>query len=110
MLMIEIECKEFRGNRDALAEFLSNKLRVEVRVERNLFRIGTGDQPDQQPSVQLVKDLVKRGLHHMRQDGYHVVVQGGVVTIRERKLREHYARKKGSSPSVRQTVPYFFPG
>lgn len=109
-MMIEIECKEFHGNRDALAAFLREKLKVEVQVERNVFRIGTGDRPDRQPSVQLVKDLVKRALHHMREDGYHVVVQGGILTIRERKLREHHERRKGSSPSVRQTVPYFFPG
>ena len=108
--MIEIECKEFRGNRDALAGFLRDKLKVEVQVERNVFRIGTGDRPDHQPSVQLVKDVVKRALHHMKEDGYHIVVQGGILTIRERKLREHHARRKGSSPSVRQTVPYFFPG
>lgn len=108
--MIEIECKEFRGNRDALARFLREKLKVEVQVERKIIRIGSGDRPDGQPSVQMVKDLVKRGLHHMREDGYHVVAQAGALSIRERKVREHYAKRKGSAPSVRQTVPYFFPG
>jgi len=109
-LMIEIECKEFRGNHEALAKFLRDKLRLEVRVERNVFRIVSGSRPDDQPSVQIVKDLIKRGLHHMREDEYHVVAQAGVLSIRERKLREHHPRRKGSSPSVQQTVPYFFPG
>ena len=109
-LMIEIECKEFHGNRDALAEFLRVRLKVDVRAERNVFRIGTSDRPDHQPNVQLIKDLVKRALHHMGEDGYHVVVQQGVLVIRERKLREYHERRKGSVPSVRQTVPYFFPG
>jgi hypothetical protein len=46
----------------------------------------------------------------MRENGYHVVAQAGVLSIRERKIREHHVKRKGSAPSVRQTVPYFFPG
>ena len=108
--MIKIECKDFHGDREALARFLQEKLKAEVRVDRNVFRIKSTDRPDNQPSVQEVKDLVKRALHHMRMDTYHVVAQEGVLSIRQRKIHEHHARKKGSAPSVRQTVPYFFPG
>jgi hypothetical protein len=46
----------------------------------------------------------------MGERGYHVTAQKGIVVIREEKGREHYARSKGSVPSVQQTVPYFFPG
>ena len=108
--MIEIDAKEFRGDRDVLARFLKEKLRVEVRVERNRVRIQSGDQAQAHPSLQEVKDEVKRALHRMRMDEYHVVAQAGVVSIRERKTREHHARRKGSVPSAQHTVPYFFPG
>jgi len=46
----------------------------------------------------------------MKMREYHVVVQAGVVIIREQKVRGRYARRKGTAPSARQTVPYFFPG
>jgi hypothetical protein len=108
--MIEIQCKEFHGDRDALATLLRERLKTEVRVDRNVFRIGSIDRPGIEPSAQEVKDMVKRALHHMRLDEYHVIVQEDVLSIKERKGREHHERKKGSVPSVRQTVPYFFPG
>jgi len=108
--MIEIDCKEFRGDRDALAKFLRERLKAEVRAERNMFQIGSSDRPDAHLSVQEVKDLVKRALHHMKMDEYHVTAQEGVLSIRQRKTRERYVRRKGAAPSVRQTVPYFFPG
>ena len=108
--MIEIECKEFHGDRQALADYLRERLKVEVQTERKGFRIGSSDKPDAGPSTQEVKDLVKRALHHIGADEYHVVTQEGVLSIRQRKTHEHYAKKKGSAPSVRQTVPYFFPG
>lgn len=109
-MMIEIDTKEFRGDRDLLAKILRERLKVQMRVERNRLRIGNGDQAEPYPSLQKVKDQVKRALHHMRMHEYHVVAQGGVVSIRERKAREHRQRRKGAVPSVRQTVPYFFPG
>jgi hypothetical protein len=108
--MIEIECKEFQGDRQAIADYLRERLKVEVQTERKALRIGTSDKPNAGPSVQEVKDLVKRALHHIGSDEYHVVTQDGVLSIRQRKTREHYAKRKGSAPSVRQTVPYFFPG
>jgi len=109
-LMIEIDTKEFRGDRDLLAKLLQGKLKVQARVERNRVRIGDSDQTKPHPSLQEVKDQVKRALHHMRMDEYHVVVQAGVVSIRERKVRERRERAKGAVPSAQQTVPYFFPG
>jgi len=108
--MIEIDTKEFRGDRDLLAKLLREKLKVQARVERNRVRIGESDQTQPHPSLQEVKDQVKRALHHMRMDDYHVVVQAGVVSIRERKVRERRERMKGAVPSAQQTVPYFFPG
>ena len=108
--MIEIDAKDFRGDRDLLARFLQDKLRAEVRVERSRLRVQTSDRAQAHPSLQQVKDEVKRALHRMRMDEYHVVAQAGVVSIRERKAREHYARRKGSVPSAQHTVPYFFPG
>jgi len=108
--MIEIDAREFRGDLEALADFLREKLKVQTRVDRGKVGIGGSDALGTQPSVQGVKDLVKRALHHMKMHEYHVVVQAGVVTIRERKVRERYARRKGTAPSAKQTVPYFFPG
>jgi hypothetical protein len=108
--MIEIECKEFHGDRQALADYLRERLKIEVQTERKTLRIGTSDKSNAGPSTQEVKDLVKRALHHVGADEYHVVTQEGVLSIRQRKTREHYAKKKGSGPSVQQTVPYFFPG
>ena len=108
--MIEIECGKFRGDRQALADYLRERLKVEVQTERKAFRIGSSSTPEAGPSAQEVKDLVKRALHHIGADEYHVVTQEGVLSIRQRKTREHYAKRKGSVPSVRQTVPYFFPG
>lgn len=107
--MIEIDVREFHGDRNVLAKLLQEKLKVQVRADRHVVRIG-GDRPEADPSLQEVKDLVKRALHHMRMDEYHVTVQAGVVSIRERKARERRERRKGSVPSVQQTVPYFFPG
>jgi hypothetical protein len=108
--MIEIECGDFHGDRQALADYLRERLKVPVQAERKRFRIGSSDKPDADPSTQEVKDLVKRALHHVGADEYHVVTQEGVVSIRQRRTREHYAKRKGSVPSVKQTVPYFFPG
>jgi hypothetical protein len=108
--MIEIECKEFHGDRQAIADYLRERLKVEVQTERKTLRIGTSDKPSAGPSTQEVKDLVKRALHHIGADEYHVVTQEGVLSIRQRKTREHYTKRKGSAPSVQQTVPYFFPG
>jgi hypothetical protein len=108
--MIEIECKAFHGDRNGLAKYLRERLKADVRVERNVLRIGSGDQPDARLSIQDVKDVVKRALHHMGMDEYHVITQEGILSIRERKTHERYARSKGSVPSARQTVPYFFPG
>jgi hypothetical protein len=109
--MIEIEYREFHGDRRALANYLREKLKTEVQAERKTIRIGSSDKPNAGPSTQEVRDLVKRALHHIGADDYHVVTRDGVLSIRERKTREHYAkRKEGSVPSVRQTVPYFFPG
>ena len=108
--MIEIDCGEFHGDRHALANYLREKLKVEVQTERKVFRIGSSGKPDAGPSIQEVKDLVKRALHHIGADEYHVVTQEGVLSIRQRKTRERYVKRKGSPPSVRQTVPYFFPG
>ena len=62
------------------------------------------------PSLQDIKDAVKRGLHHMSERGYRVTAQKGTVVIREEKSREYHSRKKSSVPTVQQTVPYFFPG
>ena len=107
--MIEVDAKEFRGDRDLLAKLLREKLNAVIRVERNRIRIGNNGQPEAHPSLQEVKDQVKRALHRMRMDDYHVVAQAGIVSIRERKTREHRERRKGSVPSVQQTVPYFFP-
>ena len=109
-LMIEIECKDFHGDRDALARFLQERLKADVRVDRNVFRIGASDQRDTSPGVQEVKDLVKRALHHIGANEYHVIAQEGALSIRQRKGHEHHEKRKGSAPSVRQTVPYFFPG
>lgn len=108
--MIEIDAREFPGDLKAMADFLQERLKVQIRVDRRSIRIGGSDAPGTQPSVQGVKDLVKRALHDMKMREYHVAVQAGVVTIRERKVRERYARRKGTAPSARQTVPYFFPG
>jgi hypothetical protein len=108
--MIEIECREFRGDRNALAKYLQERLKADVRMERNVFRIGSSDQPDVRLSIQEVKDVVKRALHHMGTEEYHVITQEGVLIIRQRRTRERYAKSKGSVPSARQTVPYFFPG
>jgi hypothetical protein len=46
----------------------------------------------------------------MGMDEYHVISQEGVLSIRERRTREHHARSRGSVPSAKQSVPYFFPG
>jgi hypothetical protein len=108
--MIEIDCGEFHGDRHALADYLREKLKVEVQTDRKVLRIGPSGKPDAGPSTQEVKDLVKRALHHIGAEEYHVVTQEGVLSIRQRKTREHYAKRKGSAPSVQQTVPYFFPG
>lgn len=108
--MIEIDCGEFHGDRHALADYLREKLKVEVQTERKVLRIGSSGKRDAGPSTQEVKDLVKRALHHIGAEEYHVVTQEGVLSIRQRKTREHYVKRKGSVPSVRQTVPYFFPG
>jgi hypothetical protein len=108
--MIEIECREFRGDRNALAKYLQERLKADVRTERNGFRIGSSDRPDAHLSTQEVKDMVKRALHHMGMDEYHIITQEGVLSIRQRRSRERYAKSKGSVPSARQTVPYFFPG
>jgi hypothetical protein len=108
--MIEIDCGEFHGDRHALADYLQEKLKVEVQTERKVIRIGCGSKRDTGPSTQEVKDLVKRALHHIGSEEYHVVTQEGVLSIRQRKTREHYVKRKGSVASVQQTVPYFFPG
>ena len=108
--MIEIECGDFHGDRQALADYLRERLKVPVQTERKGFRIGSSDKPDVGPSTQEVKDSVKRALHHLGADEYHVVSQEGVLSIRQRKVREHYAKSKGSVPSAKQSVPYFFPG
>ena len=109
-MMIAVDVKEFRGDRKLLAKLLQEKLKVQAKLERNVIRVGSGDRPETQPNIHEVKDVVKRTLHRMGMDAYHVVAQTGVVSVRERKAREHYARRKGSAPSVQQTVPYFFPG
>ena len=109
--MIVIECGDFRGeDRQALADYLRERLRVPVQTERKGIRIGSTDKPEAGPGTQEVKDLLKRALHHLGADDYHVVTQEGVLSIRQRRAREHYAKRKGSTPSVKQTVPYFFPG
>jgi hypothetical protein len=108
--MIEVDAREFHGDRELLTRFLREKLKVQTRVHRGSVLVGGDDQPGPHPSIQEVKDLVKRALHHMRMDEYHVVTQSGVITIRERKVREHHARRRGSVPSAQQSVPYFFPG
>ena len=108
--MIEIECREFRGDRHALAEYLEERLKADVRVERKVFRVGSSDKPDARLNIQEVKDVVKRALHRMGMDEYHVISQEGVLSIRERRTREHHARSRGSVPSAKQSVPYFFPG
>ena len=109
-VLIEIECGDFHGDRQALVDYLRERLKVPVQTERKGFRIGSGEKPEAGPSTQEVKDLVKRALHHLGADEYHVVSQEGILSIRQRKTREHYAKRKGSTPSVKQTVPYFFPG
>lgn len=76
-----------------------------VEVRGNAIRMRDTDltPPD-------VKDLVKRTLHRMRMDEYRVVTQGGIITIRERTIRRLHSREKRSVPSVKRTLPYFFPG
>ena len=108
--MIEIDVKEFPGNRDLLTKLIQEKLKVETRTERKVIRIGRSDQRKADPSLQEVKDSIKHALHHMGMDEYHVTSQGGLLTIRERRIRERHAARKGAVPSARQTVPYFFPG
>lgn len=108
--MIEIEYGEFRGDRHALAEYLRERLKADVQVERKVCRVGSSDRPGARLSTQEVKDVVKRALHHMGMDEYHVISQEGILSIRQRKVRERYAKSKGSVPSAKQSVPYFFPG
>jgi len=108
--MIEIDAREFRGDRQLLAKFLQDKLRVRTRVEGKVLRVGDSEQPEVKPNLQEVKDLVKRALHRMGMGEYHVLAQRGAVIIRERRFRELHERRRGSVPSPKQTVPYFFPG
>jgi len=108
--MIDVDTREFRGDRDLLTRFLRERFRGPVLVQRNAIRVGDASRPETDLSLQDAKDLVKRALHQMGMDDYRVVVQARVITIRERKAREHHARRKGTVPSVRQSVPYFFPG
>ncbi len=108
--MAEIDAREFHGDRDLLARFLNEKLRVEAHVERGRIRIKEEDEGGVHLGLQDIKDAVKRGLHHMSERGYRVTVQKGTVVIREVKSREYHSRKKSSVPTVQQTVPYFFPG
>ena len=109
-LMIEIDAREFRGDRDLLARILREKLRVQTRVRRSSVLLGDEGRTSPRPGIQEVKDSVKRALHHMRSDEDHVVAESGVIRIRERKVRERHAVRKGSVPSAQQSVPYFFPG
>jgi len=57
--MIEIDCGEFHGDRHALADYLREKLKVEVQTERRGLRIGSSGKRDAGPSAQEVKDLVR---------------------------------------------------
>jgi hypothetical protein len=109
-IVVEIDTREFHGDRNLLARFLNEKLRVEIHVERGKIRIAENERPGAALSLQDLKDLVKRGLHHMRESGCHVTIQKGIVVIRKEKGREHHARTKSSVPTVQQTVPYFFLG
>ena len=107
---MEVDTKEFREDRDLLAKLLRERYKGPVQVQRNVIRIGDIDGPKTNLTLEEAKDLVKRALHHMRLDEYRVVTHAGVVAIRERRLHEPHARRKGSVPSVKQSVPYFFPG
>jgi hypothetical protein len=107
--MIQVDAKEFRGDRAKLAKYLEEKLKTRAQVVHETIRIG--DDERAAVSLQDVKDMVRRGLHRMATEQYHVTVEKGTITIRERRVREHHAkRRKGSVPSAQQTVPYFFPG
>lgn len=108
--MIEIDTSEFRGDRDRLTRLLQERYKGPVELQRNRIRLGSSDQAEASLGPQDAKDLVKRALHHMGADSYRVVAAGGEVVIRERKHHEPRTRRKGSVPSVRESVPYFFPG
>ena len=108
--MIEINTSEFGGDRNMLANILRDKFKVSVALSRNVIRIEGTKQSETQLGLQDAKDLVKRALHHMGLQEYRVIAQAGLITIRERKQRELHARRKGTVPSPRQSVPYFFPG
>lgn len=108
--MIEIDTREFRESRDLLAKLLRERYNGPVQVQRTVIRIGDIERPKTSLTLQEARDLVKRALHHMRLDEYRVVTHAGVVAIRERRLHEPHLRRKGSVPSVKQSVPYFFPG
>ncbi len=108
--MIEVDMREFRGDRGLFAKFLQEKLKIPVHVQHHIIGIGDGDESDLNLKLDTVKDAAKKALHHMGADEYHVTTQSGTVTIRQRKARERHEARRGSVPSAKQTVPYFFPG
>jgi hypothetical protein len=101
---LKIDASEFEGNVETLSENLERKLQRRIHVYHNMLEI------DDNLSYSKIKDALKRVIHKLEPQRYHVVTESGSIKIRKLESHSHKARQKdGTPPSAPQTLPYFFP-
>ena len=102
--MLTIELKGLNKQADDAAQYLKTKAGPKARTK------GTTVLLEDLNSRQ-AKLLLHKYLHHMKLDGYRVVVvHSGLLEVIPAGENRHEAKKeKGSPPSAPATMPYYFP-
>ncbi len=102
--MLTVELKGLHRQAGDAAEYLKAKAGTKARTKGTTVLL-------EDLNAKQVKLLLHKYLHHMKLDGYRVVVvHSGLLEVIPASENRHEAKKeKGSPPSAPATMPYYFP-
>ena len=111
--MITIDLSQIKNEKGNLSDFLRSKIQVIITVNGDSLVLDTGKE---EPSIKSVKILLKKFLRQRGlEDRYGVVEKKETYrfiekNVEQKHLEKQNSKKKGTSPSVYNTLPYLFSG
>jgi hypothetical protein len=102
--LLTVELKGLNKQAGDAAEYLKTKAGTRARTKGTTVLL-------EDLNARQAKLLLHKYLHHMKLDGYRVVVvhSGLLEVVPASEIRHGAKREKGSPPSAPTTMPYYFP-
>ena len=100
---LTIELKELHDRAGEAAQFLKSKVEGKMKTKGTQLQI-------QGARTKEIKLLLHKFLHHQGLNHYRVLSQSGVLEVTPPE--KHVSRpleREGTTPTVAQTAPYYFP-